>query len=63
MPNFQANMNKEEDKILMAYGETLAKAGFIKTKVTKYSITSFILKQAIKGYLEQSKKEIPEIPA
>ena len=58
MPNYQANMNKGEDEILMAYGAILAKQGLIKNKITRYGITKFILTQAINGFKEQIKKKV-----
>ena len=53
-------MNQEEDEILMAYGNILAKQGLIKNEVKRYSINKFILNQAIKGFKEQLKKSIQE---
>ncbi len=62
MARYSCFINKEEDKILMAYGKILADQGLIKNEVKRYSITKFILTQAVNGFKEQLKKEPPKTP-
>ena len=50
MPKYSFYLNKEEDKIILAYGQILADQGLIKKPVNKYKISKYIFRQIIKGY-------------
>ena len=60
MPRYSAYVNKEEDKILMEYGEALVKEGHIEAPVNRYKLIKFILNKLIKHF--KDKVNQPNIP-
>lgn len=50
MVKYSFYLNKEEDKIILAYGELLAEQGLIERPVNKYKIGKYIFSQIIEGF-------------
>ena len=50
MPKISFYLNKEEEKIILAYGELLAEQGLIEKPVNKYKIGKYIFNEIIKSY-------------